>query len=167
MTDVVTEMPRSRSTFIQSLRARRRSPRALTAPASWIAPPNSSSFSVSVVLPASGWAMIANVRRLAICAGYSDVDMTAQSTVRAAAAQLATLAVPLPGWQEFRGVESQPSASCWSSLTSRPALPPTWLSYTLAALGGRTGGVRGARWSGCMANGELVAEQRPAHVILG
>src|SRR5215510_1225850 len=54
MTDVVTEMPRSRSTFIQSERARRRSPRALTAPASWIAPPNRSSFSVSVVLPASG-----------------------------------------------------------------------------------------------------------------
>ena len=51
--------------------ARRRSPRALTAPASWIAPPNSSSFSVSVVLPASGCAMIANVRRFAIAAGSS------------------------------------------------------------------------------------------------
>ena len=73
-------MPRSRSTFIQSVRARRRSPRALTAPASWIAPPNSSSFSVSVVLPASGCAMIANVRRFAICAGSSTSDMTAQST---------------------------------------------------------------------------------------
>src|SRR4051812_29894216 len=71
MPAVVTEMPRSRSTFIQSLRARRRSPRALTAPASWIAPPNSSSFSVSVVLPASGCAMIANVRRRAIGAGSS------------------------------------------------------------------------------------------------
>ena len=41
----------------------RRSPRALTSPASWIAPPNSSNFSVSVVLPASGCEMIANVRR--------------------------------------------------------------------------------------------------------
>src|SRR5512139_3686222 len=68
-------MPRSRSTFIQSLRARRRSPRALTAPASWIAPPNSRSFSVSVVLPASGCAMIANVRRFAIAAGSSADDM--------------------------------------------------------------------------------------------
>src|SRR5262245_61143933 len=64
-------MPRSRSTFIQSLRARRRSPRALTAPASWIAPPKSSSFSVNVVLPASGCAMIANVRRRAIWDGKS------------------------------------------------------------------------------------------------
>jgi hypothetical protein len=52
-------MPRSRSIAIQSERARRRSPRALTSAASWIAPPNSSSFSVSVVLPASGCEMIA------------------------------------------------------------------------------------------------------------
>jgi hypothetical protein len=58
-----TEMPRSRSIAIQSERARRRSPRALTSPASWIAPPNSSNFSVSVVLPASGCEMIAKVRR--------------------------------------------------------------------------------------------------------
>ena len=60
-------MPRSRSTFIQSERARRGSPRALTAPASWMAPPNSSSFSVSVVLPASGCAMMAKVRRRETC----------------------------------------------------------------------------------------------------
>src|SRR5690242_15755931 len=50
-------MPRSRSTFIQSLVARRRSPRALTA---------------------SGCAMIANVRRFAMAVGSS--DMTAEST---------------------------------------------------------------------------------------
>ena len=56
-------MPRSRSTAIQSERARRRSPRALTSPANWIAPPNSSNFSVRVVLPASGCEMIAKVRR--------------------------------------------------------------------------------------------------------
>ena len=37
--------------------------RALTSPASWIAPPYSSSFSVSVVLPASGWLMMAQLRR--------------------------------------------------------------------------------------------------------
>jgi serine/threonine-protein kinase HipA len=36
--------------------------RAFTLPAIWIAPLNSSSFSVSVVLPASGWLMMANVR---------------------------------------------------------------------------------------------------------
>jgi len=47
-----TEMPRSRSTAIQSERTRRRAPRAFTSPASWIAPPNSSNFSVSVVLRA-------------------------------------------------------------------------------------------------------------------
>jgi hypothetical protein len=47
-----TEMLRSRSTAIQSERTRRRSPRALTSPANWIAPPNSSNFSVEVVLPA-------------------------------------------------------------------------------------------------------------------
>ena len=63
ITEAVTEMPRSRSTFIQSERARRASPRALTAPAIWMAPPKSRSFSVSVVLPASGCEMMANVRR--------------------------------------------------------------------------------------------------------
>jgi hypothetical protein len=68
ITAELTEMPRSCSTAIQSERARRRSPRALTSPASWMAPPKSSSFSVKVVLPASGWAMIAKVRRRAISA---------------------------------------------------------------------------------------------------
>jgi hypothetical protein len=48
---------------IQSERARRRAPRALTSPASWIAPPTSSNFSVKVVLPTSGCEMIAKVRR--------------------------------------------------------------------------------------------------------
>src|SRR3954463_14485892 len=56
-------MPRSRSIFIQSERVLRRSPLALTWPARLMAPPNSSSFSVSVVLPASGCEMIAKVRR--------------------------------------------------------------------------------------------------------
>ena len=75
-------MPRCCSIFIQSERARRASPRALTAPATWIAPPNSSSFSVSVVLPASGCEMIAKVRRRP--AGWparraSDARRTAES----------------------------------------------------------------------------------------
>src|SRR5207245_5034613 len=43
-------------------------PRAFTAPARWMAPPWRSSFSVSVVFPASGWEMIANVRRRMISA---------------------------------------------------------------------------------------------------
>jgi hypothetical protein len=38
----------------------------LTSPAGWIAPANSSNFSVSVVLPVSGREMIAKVRRRAI-----------------------------------------------------------------------------------------------------
>jgi hypothetical protein len=57
-----TEVPRSRSIAIQSERTRRRSPGALTSPANWIAPPNSSNFSVKVGLPASGCEMIAKVR---------------------------------------------------------------------------------------------------------
>src|SRR5262245_28896856 len=63
MTEVTTEIPRSRSIAIQSERVERRSRLALTCPARLIAPPNSSNFSVSVVFPASGWEMIANVRR--------------------------------------------------------------------------------------------------------
>jgi len=69
MTEEVTEIPRARSMSIQSERARRFSPRALTCPASRMAPPNSSSFSVSVVLPASGWEMMAKVRREAEMVG--------------------------------------------------------------------------------------------------
>src|SRR4030095_11039256 len=58
-------MPRSCSIFIQSDLARRASPRALTRPAAWIAPPSSRRCSVKVVLPASGWEMMAKVLRLA------------------------------------------------------------------------------------------------------
>jgi hypothetical protein len=60
---LATEMPRCFSISIQSLVAWRDALRALTEPAIWIAPENSSSFSVSVVLPASGWEMMAKVRR--------------------------------------------------------------------------------------------------------
>src|SRR5690606_4382073 len=63
ITELATEIPRCFSTSIQSEVACRPLLRAFTVPAIWIAPPNSSSFSVRVVLPASGWAMIANVRR--------------------------------------------------------------------------------------------------------
>src|SRR4051794_27518939 len=60
------EMPRCCSMAIQSDVAARLPRRAFTAPASCTAPPYSRNFSVSVVLPASGWEMIANVRRRAI-----------------------------------------------------------------------------------------------------
>src|SRR5512145_1747226 len=63
MTDDATEMPRCFSISIQSEVACREALRAFTDPAIWIAPENSSSFSVSVVLPASGWEMMAKVRR--------------------------------------------------------------------------------------------------------
>src|SRR3954469_20152938 len=56
-------MPRSRSIFIQSERVLRRSPLALTCPARLLAPPNSSSFSVSGVLPAAVGEMMAKGRR--------------------------------------------------------------------------------------------------------
>ena len=72
-----TEMPRSRSIAIQSERVRRRSPRARTAPAMRIAPPFRSSFSVSVVLPASGCEMIAKVRRARQSAGAAAVSSRA------------------------------------------------------------------------------------------
>src|SRR6185437_15870803 len=63
ITDEVTEMPRSFSSAIQSDVALRDVLRLFTEPAIWIAPPNSRSFSVSVVLPASGWLTMAKVRR--------------------------------------------------------------------------------------------------------
>ncbi len=59
-------MPRCCSKRIQSEVAWRVALRPFTVPAIWIAPPNSRSFSVSVVLPASGCEMMANVRRRAI-----------------------------------------------------------------------------------------------------
>src|SRR5690606_13351428 len=71
ITELVTEMPRSFSSAIQSEVALREVLRDLTEPAIWIAPPNSSSFSVSVVLPASGCEMIAKVRRRAASAATS------------------------------------------------------------------------------------------------
>jgi hypothetical protein len=58
--------PRCRAPFsiaIQSERACREDFFALTEPARWIARAYSRSFSVRVVLPESGWLMIANVRR--------------------------------------------------------------------------------------------------------
>ena len=69
-----TEMPRCFSISIQSLVAWRVALRAFTLPAIWIAPENSSSFSVSVVLPASGWEMMAKVRRRRTW-GDNSVDM--------------------------------------------------------------------------------------------
>ena len=73
MTELATEMPRCFSISIQSEVAWRLALRPLTAPAIWIAPENSSSFSVSVVLPASGWEMMAKVRRRRVSEAYDTV----------------------------------------------------------------------------------------------
>src|SRR5678815_5766922 len=73
ITDDATEMPRCFSISIQSAVACRLALRAFTEPAIWIAPENSSSFSVSVVLPASGCEMIAKVRRRRTCGVRSDM----------------------------------------------------------------------------------------------
>ena len=66
ITAVATEMPRWRSISMKSDVAPFLILLLLTAPATWMAPPKSSSFSVRVVLPASGWAMTAKVRRRVI-----------------------------------------------------------------------------------------------------
>src|SRR5689334_9031910 len=66
-------MPRCFSISIQSDEAWREALRPFTAPAIWIAPENSSSFSVSVVLPASGWLMMAKVRRRRTCAVWAEM----------------------------------------------------------------------------------------------
>src|SRR5215207_6751055 len=74
MTDEATEMPRCFSISIQSEVAWREALRPFTAPAIWIAPENSSSFSVSVVLPASGCEMMAKVRRRRVSAAKGEAD---------------------------------------------------------------------------------------------
>src|SRR5277367_3479156 len=68
MTDVVMEIPRCFSISIQSDVAWRSDLRDFTVPATEMALPISSSFSVMVVLPASGWEMMAKVRRFATSA---------------------------------------------------------------------------------------------------
>src|SRR5690348_5930832 len=69
-------MPRSFSSAIQSEVACRAALRPFTLPAIWIAPPNSSSFSVNVVLPASGCEMMANVRRRAVSCPGSIINLS-------------------------------------------------------------------------------------------
>src|SRR6188472_3313329 len=81
MTELATEMPRCFSISIQSEVAWRDALRPLTAPAIWIAPENSKSFSVSVVLPASGWEMMAKVRRRRVSAArFEDKGSSGRKT---------------------------------------------------------------------------------------
>src|SRR5882724_12367885 len=83
MTDEVTEIPRCCSRRIQSDVAWRAALRPLTVPAIWMAPPNSRSFSVRVVLPASGCEMMANVRLLLISRVLTSVKIASQLPVGA------------------------------------------------------------------------------------
>src|SRR5262245_53975764 len=83
MTEDVTEMPRCCSRRIQSEVACRAALRPLTVPAIWIAPPNSNSFSVSVVLPASGCEMMANVRRSAVSCTVKVMNLSGAWSLRA------------------------------------------------------------------------------------
>src|SRR5580692_7385367 len=93
-------MPRSRSIFIQSERVLRRSPLALTWPARLMAPPNSSSFSVSVVLPASGWEMIAKVRRRSTSVAIDEADSAPNDVLTG---------IFMAGWMwQFRPSRSRP-----------------------------------------------------------
>src|SRR5687768_15583743 len=94
-------MPRSFSSAIQSEVAWRAALRPLTEPAIWIAPPNSSSFSVSVVLPASGWEMIAKVRRRA--ASRETSDMARRAAGAASEAGKGADYTPRPGRPRRRG----------------------------------------------------------------
>jgi len=72
-------MPRSFSSAIQSDVAWRAALRLFTEPAIWIAPPNSSSFSVKVVLPASGWLTMAKLRRRRVSARWVDIGAVFRS----------------------------------------------------------------------------------------
>ena len=75
ITELATEMPRCFSISIQSEVAWRVALRAFTLPAMWIAPAKRRSFSVSVVFPASGWEMIAKVRRRAVSCAIWDSEL--------------------------------------------------------------------------------------------
>src|SRR5579883_3513513 len=85
MTDEVTEIPRCCSRRIQSEVAWRAALRPFTVPAIWMAPPKSNSFSVSVVLPASGCEMIAHVRRRLISAVNSVMNRSSECVAGGAA----------------------------------------------------------------------------------
>src|SRR5437899_12572704 len=79
-------MPRWRSNSIQSDVVARWFLRAVTEPASWTAPPYRRNFSVSVVLPASGCEIIANVRRREICCSIKIICVLVNVANRAAKA---------------------------------------------------------------------------------
>ena len=98
ITEEVTEMPRCCSRRIQSEVACRVALRPLTVPAIWIAPPNSSSFSVRVVLPASGCEMIAKVRRREISRVSSDIEVLKPGRTASSRRSTAASSRPIDAW---------------------------------------------------------------------
>jgi len=91
ITEVTTEMPRSRSIFIQSERGIASFSLGLDLPCEIDRAAEQQHFSVSVVLPASGCEMIAKVRRRAtsVASGERDGDSGCESKVGHEAERLA------------------------------------------------------------------------------
>ena len=123
ITELATEMPRCFSISIQSDVACREALRAFTLPAIWMAPENSSSFSVSVVLPASGCEMMANVRRRRTCEARS-ADMGQQRGPGPARGEAAIIA----GGQATRAMwfcrRKTLAVGCGLSLRREKSWPP-------------------------------------------
>jgi hypothetical protein len=119
MTELVTEIPRCCSIAIQSDLALRRSPRARTSPASRIAPAEWRSFSVSVVLPASGWEMIAKVRRCRMEKFSSPVAVIAPGAVRSS---FAVMRVPSPFTVTTTPFPERPAKPARTGFQPAPAL---------------------------------------------
>src|ERR1700694_1973965 len=121
-------MPRARSIFIQSERVLRRSPLALTWPARVMAPPNSSNFSVSVVLPASGCEMMAKLRRRATSAASGERDgdsavMARSDILRAFGRETAPDQGGMPVPYRDCGPELKPADDPVSAATILPSTP--------------------------------------------
>ena len=130
-------MPRCFSISIQSEVAWRLALRAFTEPAIWIAPENSSSFSVSVVLPASGWEMMAKVRRRRT-SGPSSVIAVRRSRCRRRRPGRTPSRCPLP----------------------RPSSPVSRVSRRAAALGAQVLGRRAAAVRAPPGRADEVADDR-------
>src|SRR6266436_6029222 len=114
------EMPRFRSSSIQSDVVARWFLRAVTEPASCTAPPYNSNFSVNVVLPASGCEMIAKVRRREISCSIVSIDgekvVVAKIVAWRAVEAARKRASPETGW--LQGKSERRQTLRWSAETT-------------------------------------------------
>src|SRR5690606_8573806 len=136
MTEVVMEIPRCCSMAIQSEVAWRSDLRDLTVPATSIALPISSRRSVMVVLPASGWEMLAKVRRLAT--SFSMLDMlpvrfvlgeeavTGVGRLRAGVNESAHIVAYSSGHDKVKSARHPPAAALRPSGSAGSAGHPVW-----------------------------------------